>query len=43
VFVASNGVFMEKEFISKGVSGSKVQLEEIQETSQNVSAPTDLI
>jgi hypothetical protein len=29
VFVARNGVFMEKEFISKGVSGSKVQLEEI--------------
>ena len=29
VFVAHNGVFMEKEFLSKGVSGSKVQLEEI--------------
>jgi hypothetical protein len=29
VFVARNGVFMEKEFLSKGVSGSKVQLEEI--------------
>jgi hypothetical protein len=43
VFVARNGVFMEKEFLSKGVSGSKVQLEEIQETPKNVSAPTDLI
>jgi hypothetical protein len=29
MFVAHNGVFMEKEFLSKGVSGSKVQLEEI--------------
>jgi hypothetical protein len=30
VFIAHNGVFMEKEFLSKGVSGSKVQIEEIQ-------------
>jgi hypothetical protein len=29
VFVAYNSVFLEKEFLSKGVSGSKVQLEEI--------------
>ena len=29
VFVARNGVFLEKEFLSKEVSGSKVQLEEI--------------
>jgi hypothetical protein len=43
VFVAHNGVFMEKEFFSKRVSGSKVQLEEIQETPKNVSAPTDPI
>jgi hypothetical protein len=43
VFVARNGVFMEKEFLSKGVSWSKVQLEEIQETPKNVSAPTDSI
>jgi hypothetical protein len=43
VFVAHNGVFMEKEFLSKGVSGSKVQLEEIQETLKNVLAPTDPI
>jgi hypothetical protein len=34
---------MEKEFLSKGVSGSKVQLEGIQETPKNVSAPTDPI
>jgi hypothetical protein len=43
VFVARNGVFMEKEFLSNGVSGSKVQLKEIQETPKNVSAPTDPI
>jgi hypothetical protein len=41
VSVARNGVFMEKGFLSKGVSGIKVQLEEIQETPKNVSAPTD--
>jgi hypothetical protein len=43
VVVASNGVFMEKEFVSKGVSGSNMQLEEIQETPEYVSAPTDPI
>jgi hypothetical protein len=43
VFVAHNGVFLEKEFLSKEVSGSKVQLKEIQESPKNVSAPTDLI
>jgi hypothetical protein len=43
VFFAHNGMFMEKEFLSKVVSGSKVQLEEIQETLENVSAPTDHI
>jgi hypothetical protein len=40
VFVACNGVFLEKEFLSKKVSGSKVQLDEIQEVSETVSAPT---
>jgi hypothetical protein len=43
VFVARNGVFIEKEFLSKGVSGSKVQLEEIQETPKNISASTNPI
>jgi hypothetical protein len=43
VFVARNGIFMGKEFLSKGVGGSKVQLKEIQETPKNVSAPTDPI
>jgi hypothetical protein len=41
VFVPCNGVFIEKEFLCKKVSGSKVQLEEIQETPKNVSLPTD--
>jgi hypothetical protein len=43
VFVARNGIFLEQVFLSKGVSGSKVQLEKIQETPKNVSASTDLI
>jgi hypothetical protein len=41
VFVARNGVFLEKEFLSKGFSGSKVQLEEIQKTPETISAPTE--
>jgi hypothetical protein len=41
VFVARNGVFLEKEFLSKGLSGSKVQLKEIQETLETISAPTE--
>jgi hypothetical protein len=34
---------MEKDFLSKGVSRSKVQLEEIQETPENILTPTDPI
>jgi hypothetical protein len=41
VFVACNGVFLGKEFRSKGVSGSKVQLEEIRDVHETVSAPTE--
>jgi hypothetical protein len=41
VFVARNGVFLEKEFQSKGLSGSKVQLEEIQKTLETISAPSE--
>ena len=33
VFVSRRGVFLEKEFISKGVSGSRVDLEEIQDAT----------
>ena len=41
VFVARNGVFLEKEFLSKGVSGSNVQLEEIWDVPETISAPTE--
>ena len=41
VFVARNGVFIEKEFLLKEVSGSKVQLEEIRKVPEMVSAPTE--
>jgi hypothetical protein len=43
VFVTCNGVFMEKVFLSKWVSGSQMQLEEIQETPKNILPPTDPI
>ena len=36
VFVARNGVFLEREHISKGTSGSIVQLEEIQEPQNSI-------
>jgi len=39
VFVARNGVLLEKEFPSKGVSGSKVQLEEIWDVPEMVFSP----
>jgi hypothetical protein len=43
VFVARNVVFLEKDFLSNGVSESNVQLEEIRETPKNVSSPTNPI
>jgi hypothetical protein len=43
VFAARNGVFLEKEFLSKGVSGSIVHLKEFQETPEYVLAPTELV
>ena len=36
VFVARDGVFLEREHIFKGTSGSKVQLEEIQELQNSI-------
>ena len=36
VFVARDGVFLKREPISKGTSGSKVQLEEIQEPQNSI-------
>ena len=41
VFVAWNVVFLEREFISKGTSGSKVQLEEVREPQDNIELPVD--
>jgi hypothetical protein len=41
VFVAQNAVFLEKEFLSKEVSGSIVRLEEVRETQENVLVSTD--
>jgi hypothetical protein len=38
VFVTRNGVFLEKEFLSKEASRSTVQLKEIRETPEYVSA-----
>ncbi|KAI5435633.1 hypothetical protein KIW84_022156 [Lathyrus oleraceus] len=40
VFVARTGVFLENNFISKGTSGRKVELEEIQE-SQSIDTPME--
>ena len=36
VFVARNGIFLEKDFISKRISGSKVELEEVRDSQTNV-------
>ena len=36
VFIARNGVFLEREFISKGTSGSKVHLEEVRELQDSI-------
>jgi hypothetical protein len=41
VFVARNGIFLEKEFLSKGVNGTKVQLEEIRDVPEMVFGPTE--
>ena len=41
VFVSRNGVFLEREFISKRTSGSKVQLEEVREPQDNIELPVD--
>ena len=38
VFVASNGIFLEKEIISERTSGTKVHLEEVRDP-QNSIAP----
>jgi hypothetical protein len=42
VFVVRHGVFLEKEFLSKERSGSKVTLEEIQDPLPDVSGQTEV-
>jgi hypothetical protein len=41
VFVARNAVLLEKEFLSKEVSGSTVRLEVVRETLENVLVSID--
>ena len=36
MFAAQNGVFLEREHISKGTSGSRIQLKEIQEPQNSI-------
>ena len=42
VFVARNAVFLEREFISKRVSGSKICLEEVQEPQVATEPPVEI-
>ena len=42
MFVARNGVFLEREFISKRTSGSTVQLEEIQDPQTSIVPSMEL-
>ena len=39
VFVAKTGVFLEKEFLAKGLSGRTTELDEITRTEQSGAAP----
>ncbi|MCR2847897.1 hypothetical protein KN825_14990 [Weizmannia coagulans] len=41
VFVSQNGVFLEREFLSKRTSGSKISLEEIQDPQNSIQLPMD--
>ena len=43
VFVARNGVFLETEFISKRVSGSKTSLEEVQEPQISTAPSMEIL
>jgi hypothetical protein len=46
VFVAKNGVFLEKEFIEKGLGKTTVQLEEVrkpEQTKQSSVAPENIL
>ena len=41
VFVSKHAVFLEKEFLLKGESGSKIELDEVQDQQQDVNQPID--
>ena len=41
VFVARNGHFLEKEFISERISGSKVYLEKVRDPQNSVEPPVE--
>ena len=43
VFVAHNGVFLEREFISKRVNGSKTSLEEVQEPQVAIKPSMEIL
>ena len=43
VFVACNGAFLEREFISKRVSGSKTSLEEVQEPQVAIEPSMEIL
>ena len=43
MFVACNGVFLEREFISKRVSGSKTSLEEVQEPQVSTEPSMEIL
>jgi hypothetical protein len=43
IIVARHGIFLEKEFLAKGSSGSNVILEEIQDTSHSTISNTNQI
>ena len=41
VFVARNAVFLEKQFLLKEASGSKIKLDKVHETQMDVDQPID--
>jgi hypothetical protein len=43
IIVVRHGIFLEKEFLAKGSSGTNIILEEIQDTSHNTISDTDQI
>ena len=43
MFVARNGVFLEREFISKRVSGNKTSLEEVQEPQVSTKPSMEIL